>query len=312
MRLISYVALPVLLMANFASASLPFEKSIDLEVVKNAILLPRCDLAKLIAENGVNLFRIEVKGEKTDECQSIPLLTTEISERVKKHVGTNEADSAITIVLGESDNQWNKNTIVINEFTTNHTIIHEFMHTLFNKKIITNRLSENESYMVSRRNSFYYQKIALNTSYLNDPRWRKDYIDSLHDLVDGFVRASSQNLSEEIIIERTLFSLISELGGQNKNEERMKAGLLYADSFVGILYVTFNTILDQIIFIKSELKTLRDYGDFTAEEKESIQSSIDQFAVIEKRLAPLRENLLEAAKYRCELAVTPRYRCDQL
>lgn len=295
------VGLMALPMTSMAITSLPFGKKYDETLLDKAIHSNTHDLIALI-EQTTDIKVAQVRNELDKELprtdwENSPLIEklskANVPQIVQDYVCDTHRTSGLMVPSDDPDIKVPRNTIFINEFSDSYTLIHEYMHSLFNLQHSGGHvpLSQDEIYRALHTTEFRMDKVMHDFSLLSLPQWRQDVISALEDSVDVMIRGVTQASCEEVLIERTLARLITP-GTPPYNEARQKMGLDYAQSFATMIDMDFNAQADYVGFVVAEIKTMEGIPD---KERTADQQRLD---AIKKRLLDYRDEVVKLEAYK--------------
>ncbi len=189
-----------------------FHKQIDHEKLKKILILNDANAIVQLIKNDINLYKIDFKNTRAPETQ-IQKLIRELPNspiNLKNILNSLDIQNVIGLFLPHEQlqNANSKDSLFIREDAGLWTIIHEYMHFLFNEHHRKNNVLDAPKLKdaITDNTETYNEEIAkykINSKFENDSR-QNSYIESLLNLCKHNLQYVLNFSIEEIVIEEQL------------------------------------------------------------------------------------------------------------
>ncbi len=264
----------------------PYNRKLDLTPIESILKSPKADLVKTIKATGVDVYLLPSKNAKQPIAgflKDVPRLS---EERFKKmnlddlHLSGSEG---IFIPATDPCCSLSRDSILVSDDVDAITMIHEFAHAVFYSQLskedkLSHITAEQEVINAVRVFKFRLDAVVRNVSNIRNPLWRRDLMNAMIDYVQAADKIVRFNLSEEVIIERSLQNLIKP-DSKYYNRQRMEQGEKYALARLEEIRIIVSDLAFASDWSQGEIKVLED----TLEMREKYQ--------LEKQYKELNANI---------------------
>ena len=257
------VVLAISSFANAAKLSTPTNREIDLSPIAAVLKTQPKDLVKFIEASGVKVLIIQSESKSVNPLwTSVPKVSAQTLAKWKldgDNIGSSEG-----LFVSDSSSCCDKsgNLILIGDEAVPMTLIHEFMHAVMYSQLSKEKKIDTSSVVDNATNAratlkFRFEKVFKNRANLSNELWRRDMLNALNDYVDAMDKVIYYNISEEVIIERTLEKMIDK-NSPYFNQVRLDQGDQYAKNKAEQIRILLKDADFVSAWMVGELKTLED------------------------------------------------------
>ncbi len=257
-------------------------------VQKLSRLSPK-EIVSFIEADGVSVFRFHDSEDKQpNEAGNFSFVTKASSELLEK-VGLEEGDEGLHLNANDPCCALSKPTIFIEAKAPVMSLIHEYMHELFervdkNPELRKAAVSDSTE-QAYKKIEFYIKKALAGSIDVSNPLWRRDLKGAIEDF-EVVIPAITHLFTEEALIEGLLVDVFTE-NNPNFNKERSELGIQYGEFSLSNLERKI-LALDHLIFWYKDALSLED--------------SFDGKAELEKELADYQNRIIPAHRAKLEVA----------
>ncbi len=221
----------------FAVESIPtfFNKLFDKEVLAQTFDMTPQELISFIGKQGVDVY---VPNQKNQSRHAIQFEKEKILGKYFSNAGFAPEFTHPTILINDPEDKW--------------TLLHEFMHYLFDKKRIELKVDTDAIYegQKNSREDFLEISLVLKQTQIFTQNILTRALSLFNEFVGFEIELAQMLTVEEISIEKTLLVLYS----QGKIKHLKPAQKLMADSYISNNYSVISGQVDSYIEIKDNLQ----------------------------------------------------------
>lgn len=299
------VALPAQPAAEAAISSVPFGQTLDMAKVRAATRSAPTRLLATIAALGVDVLRVSgaAPGQAPNPLLAgLPLAPPEVLREAEFR----DSYEGRVVLRHARCCGLLRDTILIRDTASNYTLLHEFVHTLLPpSRVVVEAVDFELAFATAfRRLWLYHCRLCEDPARLLDPRWRRDLLAALDDVVPMLFERIRMGQSQEAIVEKVLAREIDSRSPYH-DAARREQGRLYGERAIDNAIDLFNTTHEAIIHAEQSVRQLREA--LTAGQLEP--AGADSLTVEEQRAfeQQLREAARQLEPVRVEIEALKRF-----
>lgn len=289
---------------QWSQKPLPFDQSMDMNVVYEVTTAKPANLIKTINKYGVRVLLVKSLNPEKELNPILSKLEVASVDLLKKAEFLDSYEGRL-IVKEDSCCDVLQDTVLIRDTALTYTLIHEFLHSVLrSKQGLVDSTLESRFASAHRKVLFFQKKLFMDPYLMLQANWRRDILQANQDVIEMMHARMQMGQSQEAIIENILSKYIDEKNPYY-DKGRKERGYQYGESMINNMIDIYNGTDYSLSWSRNTVSGLREAilsGDLEkSEEKNLSEKEAAQFAdeikkTLEK-LKPLKAEILKIKEF---------------